>query len=326
MSAEGAAERLRAEIPDASIVIPTFDRAGLVGRAVESALATAPGLVVEVVVVDDGSTDDTLERLEKFGCRITVIALGINRGRNHARNAGLRQSGGEWVKFLDSDDVLEAGALAKEVAEGRRADADVIATSCRVADSAGCEASILGAPGFERGIDDLLAGQAVPTSAALYRRSFILGIQWDPALHELDDWEYFTRVFLLGARVVSLPLVSYTWVSHPGQGGRKGSLLAFARAHHLILRRIEANLAESGRLTDARRKRLAQYFYKELRVLSLHDPVAFEEAVAHILELDRRFRPVDEERQWWMRALARVVGFRNAVRLHSGLKKTLRPA
>ncbi len=326
MSETGEANRREPMVPEVSIVIPTFNRAGLVERAIESALSSASGVGAEVVVVDDGSTDDTVDRLRSYGSRLVIVALGCNRGRNHARNAGLHEARGEWVKFLDSDDVLEPGALAREVAAGRQANADIVATSCRVGELADGAATVLTVPGFRKGIDSILAGEAVPTAAALYRRAFVRDVEWDTSLHELDDWEYFTRVFLKGARIATVPLVSYTWVSHPGQSVRRTSLLANARGHHAILRKIESRLSESGQLTDGRKKRLAQYFYKELRVLSLHDRAAFEVAVAHIHELDRRFQPRDEERQWWMRALARTVGFRNAVRLHSGVKKALRRA
>lgn len=315
-----------AATPDVSIVIPAFNRAGLVERAVESALSSSPGLGVEAVVVDDGSTDDTSERLKSFGRRIVVVQFEHNRGRNHARNAGLSETRGEWVKFLDSDDVLEAGALAREVAAGREENADIVATSCRVGQPGDAAARIVPVPGFRKGIDSLLAGEAVPTSAALYRRSFLASLTWDTSLCKLDDWDFFARAFLDGARVTALPVVSYTWVSHPGQGVLRTSLLTNAREHHAILRKIESHLSESGQLTEARKKRLAQYFYKELRVLSLHDQTAFEEGVLHILELDRRFRPRDEEHQWWMRALSGAVGFRNAIRMHSGVKKALRRA
>ena len=72
--------------------------------------------------------------------------------------------------------------------------------------------------------------------------------------------------------------------------------------------------------------RLAQYFYKELRVLSLHDRDAFEAAAEHIRSLDPSFQPRDEERQRLMRIMARIVGFRNAVLLHSAIKRALKGA
>jgi glycosyltransferase involved in cell wall biosynthesis len=85
-----------------SVVIPTYNRAGLVQRAINSVLAgMSDG--DELLVVDDGSTDDTLARLSSFGTSIRVIAQS-NRGQAAARNVGLLAAKHDLVAFLDSDD------------------------------------------------------------------------------------------------------------------------------------------------------------------------------------------------------------------------------
>lgn len=91
-----------AEIPVVSVVIPTYNRAHLVSRAIRSALAQDyPAL--EVIVVDDGSTDNTHEVLSRFDS-IRSIRFEINRGGAIARNAGIEAANGQFVAFLDSDD------------------------------------------------------------------------------------------------------------------------------------------------------------------------------------------------------------------------------
>lgn len=86
-----------------SAVIPTYNRAELVIRAIQSALAqTRPP--DEVVVVDDGSTDDTSARVAGFGHRVRYVRQS-NAGGAVARNRGVEAATGEWVAFLDSDDV-----------------------------------------------------------------------------------------------------------------------------------------------------------------------------------------------------------------------------
>ncbi|RMF72136.1 MAG: glycosyltransferase family 2 protein [Acidobacteria bacterium] len=89
--------------PLVSVVIPTFNRADMVGDAIDSVLAqTWPR--VECIVVDDGSTDGTAAVLERYRGRIVAIRQ-ENRGLAAARNAGLRLARGELVGFLDSDDA-----------------------------------------------------------------------------------------------------------------------------------------------------------------------------------------------------------------------------
>ena len=96
-----------------TVVIPTYNRGRYIGEAIESALGQMwpPD---EVVVVDDGSTDETGSRLASYGSRIRVITTG-NHGVAAARNAGIEAATGEWVAFLDSDDVWEAEKLAKQI-------------------------------------------------------------------------------------------------------------------------------------------------------------------------------------------------------------------
>ena len=87
-----------------SIVLPNYNYGAFIGEAVESALAVDwPD--VEVIVVDDGSTDNSLEVLAGFGSRITVITQ-ENSGPRVACNRGFAASNGYVVIFLDSDDVL----------------------------------------------------------------------------------------------------------------------------------------------------------------------------------------------------------------------------
>jgi len=101
--------------PLLSVVIPTWNRAQLVCDAVKSALAQRAG-EVEVIAVDDASTDATLKRLEaEFGTRIRLLRLDQRRGAGGARNAGARLARGEFVAFLDSDDVWLPGKFDAEL-------------------------------------------------------------------------------------------------------------------------------------------------------------------------------------------------------------------
>jgi len=100
--------------PLVSVVIPAFDAEAFVGAAVESALAqTHPR--VEVIVVDDGSTDATLEALEPYRGRITVVEQ-PNAGPARARNRGIEEANGALVAFLDADDLWLPTKLEKQVA------------------------------------------------------------------------------------------------------------------------------------------------------------------------------------------------------------------
>ncbi len=98
-----------------SVVIPTWNRAGLVCEAVESALGQV-GADLEVIVVDDGSNDGTAEVLERrFGKAIKLLQMATRSGVGAARNEGVRQATGDLLGFLDSDDLWLPGKLKAEL-------------------------------------------------------------------------------------------------------------------------------------------------------------------------------------------------------------------
>jgi len=102
--------------PTVSVVLPTYNRDRLVGRAVRSVLAQTHR-EIELIVVDDGSTDATAAVLAEIDdARLVVLRLGGNRGASAARNAGLARARGSLVAFLDSDDVWHVNKLERQIA------------------------------------------------------------------------------------------------------------------------------------------------------------------------------------------------------------------
>lgn len=86
-----------------SVIIPVYNRPNLIKRAVDSVLSqTEPPL--EIIVVDDGSTDETAELLHAYGTQLKVIRQ-ENQGVSAARNRGIEAARGDWIAFLDSDDA-----------------------------------------------------------------------------------------------------------------------------------------------------------------------------------------------------------------------------
>jgi len=101
--------------PPVSVIIPTYNRAGFLSRAVDSVLSQQYPRF-ELIVVDDGSTDGTKAVLDSYGDRIRVITLPANRGPAAARNLGIQAARFELIAFLDSDDCFQPGKLALQAA------------------------------------------------------------------------------------------------------------------------------------------------------------------------------------------------------------------
>ncbi|MBA3768289.1 MAG: glycosyltransferase family 2 protein, partial [Acidobacteria bacterium] len=94
--------KLKSSMPQVSVIIPTYNRPHLLLRAIESALCS--GSNVEVVVVDDASNDDTAQVCQTLE-GIKYIRLDLNQGVAGARNVGILNSKGDYITFLDDDDV-----------------------------------------------------------------------------------------------------------------------------------------------------------------------------------------------------------------------------
>lgn len=90
--------------PKVSVIIPTFNRAHYLGDAIDSVLQQTLA-DVEIIVVDDGSTDDTERVVASFGAQV-IYERTANGGVAHARNVGIRRARGTYFAFLDSDDLF----------------------------------------------------------------------------------------------------------------------------------------------------------------------------------------------------------------------------
>src|SRR3984957_11222325 len=111
---------------DFSVIIPAYNVSGIIGRAIRSAVAqTLPPL--EILVIDDCSTDDTVEVVRVLGREIPSLRLlstPVNGGPSAARNVGLREAKADWIALLDADDAWKPGRLKRlsEVASASSAD------------------------------------------------------------------------------------------------------------------------------------------------------------------------------------------------------------
>ena len=183
-----------------SAIIPTYNRADFVGQAIDSALGQQlpNGGAVEVIVVDDESTDATPEVAAGFGERITYLRQ-PNRREGAARNSGAAQARGAYLAFLDSDDYWLPGKLAGDVARFEQADRPALVYSrARTVDAAD---RVVGERRLETPQGDVfwrLAREAfMPMSTVAVRadafracRGFVV----DRDLSGTADWELWMRL------------------------------------------------------------------------------------------------------------------------------------
>jgi glycosyltransferase involved in cell wall biosynthesis len=161
--------------PLVTVVLPVFNRAGSIGRAIESVLRQtyAP---IELIVVDDGSTDGTAQVLDGYRGRATILSQ-ANRGAYAARNLALRSAGGELVAFIDSDDAWLPDKLERQVPLMRGevglvyGDVEIVTAPRHDAPRTGKTSFTWVRPRRGRVLEGLAAGNFVPTCTVLVRRS-----------------------------------------------------------------------------------------------------------------------------------------------------------
>ena len=198
--------------PLVSILVPAFNAERWIRNTLESALAqTWPRK--EVIVVDDGSRDATLASARAFEARGVKIVSQTHRGASAARNAALQLSQGDWIQFLDADDLLHPEKIARQMALAARLGPEY--ALC------GRWSRFTGSPEHAATDDQLLTMDAAPVdwmvaklathkmmhpgawlvSRALAQRAG----PWDERLSLDDDGEYFARVVLASKGVRACP-------------------------------------------------------------------------------------------------------------------------
>ena len=184
-----------------AIVIPCYNAAAVVERAVASAFGQTHR-PIEVVCVDDGSTDatrDVLARLQTQYAHLHVLHQ-PNGGAPRARNAGLAQAKGAYVQFLDADDELLPDKIARQVAIAEAEAADFVAGSCRMLNLDGSQSIHCIKTGDPWGL--LPRVQLGITSANLFRREQVLAVGgWDEGLKSSQEYDLMFRLLKNGAVV-----------------------------------------------------------------------------------------------------------------------------
>ncbi len=201
-------------MPDVSVVIPAFNRVGFLTEAIQSCLAQTY-TDIEVIVVDDGSTEELAECVDLLSKGLAHGVLRYVRqphsGANAARNRGLVESNGEFVQFLDSDDLLHRTKL--EVARQLLLECPnldmVFGLDEHFHDSPGDMRILWNTPGPPDHLDRFLWDDPVwHTGSPLWRRDALGRIgPWNESLVCWQDWEFHIRALCRGITYSCIPSV-----------------------------------------------------------------------------------------------------------------------
>jgi glycosyltransferase involved in cell wall biosynthesis len=272
--------------PTVSVVIPAYNAGWCVRKAVDSVLAQ-DWRDFEVIVVNDGSTDDTATVLAEYGHAIRVIDQ-PNGGMSNARNAGIRAARGVFIAFLDADDWWLQGKLRRQVAMLQaRPELGFCSCAARVEDMDGALANLWQCPQWQGSLLAYLfqGGASVPgsCSAVLARRELVLTAgAFDEALRGAEDPDLWIRLAAItDYTCIDEPLVVI--LRRPGsvsrnlEAMRESTLRMMKKNRHLLPRELRGSYWRScvaGILGD-----YAKWRYRE------GERKAALKEVAHLLAL-----------------------------------------
>lgn len=186
-----------------SIIIPSYGQAQYLSQAIESALGQTYK-DTEVIVIDDGSTDGSLEIAKGYVPRVKLVAQ-ANKGLASARNAGIMNSRGEYIFPLDADDILAADCIEKVIETAMGTHADVIAPSLLCFNGELAQETILiPNPTF----DDFKEGNRIAYCSAIRRDALLEVGGYSPKMDTLGGWEDLWMWYALmerGKKIVTIP-------------------------------------------------------------------------------------------------------------------------
>jgi len=207
--------------PTVSVIIPTYNRAHLIGKSIKSVL-NQTYQDFEIIVIDDGSTDNTEETVKSFNnFKIRYICHTNNQGVSVARNTGIRASRGKYIALLDSDDKWLPEKLDKQIKtfKSELPEVGVVYSNVLYIDESGKNMNKLGNPKKVEGYiyEDLLGENYVGTSSTLLikKECFNRVGLFDDLLKAQQDWDMWVRIAkYYRFALIKIPLVKYRFHSN----------------------------------------------------------------------------------------------------------------
>jgi glycosyltransferase involved in cell wall biosynthesis len=242
-----------------SVIIPTYNRAAALERAVRSALQQTHA-VHEVLVCDDGCTDDSEARLAAIGDGRVKWIAGPRAGRPAVpRNRGIAAATGHWLAFLDDDDAWMPDKIATQLeAMQRHGTGAACANARRLTPDGQDLGPYFNEPQGLYGLDELLPLNRVICSSALVRRDLVLqagGFPEAPQLRALEDYALWLRLCLF-TRFAYCPDALVLYTDAPSAGVRREPVPVDIQRDAVL-----SDLWQWGRarFTPAQRRRVARF-------------------------------------------------------------------
>jgi glycosyltransferase involved in cell wall biosynthesis len=251
-----------------SVIIPCFNAAKWLAEAIDSCFQqTYPN--IEIIVIDDGSTDNSLEIIKSYDNKIIWKSC-PHQGGNHARNLAFALSKGEYIQYLDADDYILPEKIERQVHFLETTGADVVYGDWRYQhhlpdgksyldniEISGAQADIL---------ESLLVNWWTAVASLLYRRTAIEKSDgWDEELAVAQDRDFFLSVVINGAKVVYQPGCYSVYRRYGNVTVSSSSKSRWIQCQMIVLKKVEKKLLKLNKLSNKYRCAMAQCYFELAR-------------------------------------------------------------
>ncbi|MBU4286949.1 MAG: glycosyltransferase [Proteobacteria bacterium] len=313
-----------------SVIIPTYNRATFIADTLQSVFDQTYR-PVEVIVIDDGSTDNTYEIVHKYetkqskGLTLRYIHQ-KNQGAQKARNRGCRECRGEFIQFLDDDDLLMKDKLLNQIRILRKhkaGEVDVVYGDSQYLITSKTGKKKLGKIISIGPVHDilevmLLTGGWNSSFSYLCRRGAVRQCgPWDEELKINQDSDYFLRMAAIGKQFVYCSYLTGLHRIHSGRRISKQSIELRIRPRQKILERTERILVSNNALTPERTKALAENYRRWGRIMAFRNREYFYWSMQKVQQICPNYLPQGR----MARLTHRLLGFEKAELLLATYKK-----
>jgi len=245
-----------------SVIVPTYNGSKYIKQTIESALAQTYKRI-EVIVVDDGSTDGTRDVLKTYMNRIVYVYKG-NGGPASARNEGIKQAKGEFIAFLDGDDIWEKEKLEKQMVKLTNDDIGFVYSRVKKIDEKGYIVQSALNKKYLAGdiVEPLFYGNFIPTSSVVVKKECFESVgMFDEredfiSVEDYDMWLRIAALYKIG--FVDEQLVLYRIHS---AGISKNYERSYERERKVLEKFLELNNNKYPSLHRSWKKRVATLYY-----------------------------------------------------------------
>jgi glycosyltransferase involved in cell wall biosynthesis len=304
-----------------SVIVPCHNQERFLPACLES-VTDQEYRPLEIIIVDDGSFDGTRRIINDFQTtqREGIVVKYIyqsKQGAQHARNEGLRISKGEFIQFLDSDDILCREKLVEQVMVFEdNSEIDVVYGDAQylinINPGIARKGQVISKGSSEDIIASLLAGAWVPSFSYLSRRSAIQRCgPWDETIKMLQDTEYFLRMAIQGCRFRYKAGINGYYRKYSLNATSEQSASIRGRTWQRILAQAEHWLKTQGEFNEQRALAIVECHRRIARQVYQTDMECFKNSLDDVVRLCPKFLP--EKRR--ARLISAIIGFHNYERV-----------